>query len=386
MREYTEQGREEKKKRKKISENLENEFQPDNKPKKKDELENNFVPKDENSKNTDKIEREFEPIDNTEFKLKSSLRKNKQEIQKVKEKKQFLVLEESSELAEMVSIILGDGSVPKTENRVRITLNKTEEPQYRKFVYQFMEKLFKKKPSIYEPKDANAVKMSINSKEVVKGLIDKGVKPGDKKKNQVSVPQWIKKERENRRGSIRGLVDTDGSIHIHKYNKVIRISFKNASLPLINDYKEMCESFNIPTQKIFYDKVKDNFDTQIESKKDVVNFIETVKPRKWEYRAKTLGLVLKSISDPKRRKLIENELIKSYPDKKVHYSNQYYTHLKGLCEKYGYNVSDESIFNELEDALTYSDNWTGLKKEQRDFLNEKAKNVIKDLKKKFSKN
>ena len=76
-------------------------------------------------------------------------------------------------------------------------------------------------------------------------------------------------------------------------------------------------------------------------------------------------------------------MIKSYPDKKVHYSNQYYTHLKGLCEKYGYNVSDESIFNELENALTYSDNWTGLKKEQREFLNEKAKNVIKDVKKKF---
>jgi len=33
--------------------------------------------------------------------------------------------------------------------------------------------------------------------------------------------------------------------------------------------------------------------------------------------------------------------------------------------------------------LTYNDNWTGLKKAQREFLNEKAKNVIKDLKKKF---
>jgi len=81
--------------------------------------------------------------------------------------------------------------------------------------------------------------------------------------------------------------------------------------------------------------------------------------------------------------MIENELIKSYPDKKVHYSNNYYARLKRLCEKYGYDVSDESIFNELEDALTYSDNWTVLKKAQREFLNEKAKNVIKDLKKKF---
>lgn len=311
------------------------------------------------------------------------VRKPSQETKKVKKEKDFIVLEENSELAEMVSIILGDGSIPETKNRVRITLNKTEEPDYREFVFGFMQKLFKKKPSIYKPKDANAVKMSINSKEVLQSLIDKGLKPGDKKKNQVGVPQWIKRDKENRRGSIRGLIDTDGSIHIHKHNKRIRIAFKNASLSLINDYREMCETFNIPTQKIFYDKVKDNYDTQIEVKKDVVNFIEKIKPRKWEYRAKTLGLVLKSISDPKKRKLTENELIKSFPDKKVHYSNRYYAHLKKLCEKYGYNVSDESIFNELENALIYSDNWTRLKKAQRDYLNEKAKNLIKNLREKF---
>ena len=88
-------------------------------------------------------------------------------------------------------------------------------------------------------------------------------------------------------------------------------------------------------------------------------------------------------SDPKKRKLIENELLKPYPDKKVHYSNKYYGLLKRLCEKYGYDVSDESIFIELESALIYNDNWTRLKKAQREFLNEKAKNVIKDLKKKF---
>ncbi|NVM19717.1 MAG: hypothetical protein HWN80_18590 [Candidatus Lokiarchaeota archaeon] len=440
MREFTEKEKENKNKsvkiKEKISENVstsfENEFQPDSRFEEINELENDFIPFDENSNTSDAVENNFEPIDDVESKQNPSLnihpdeyrrirdekqaedvdkkyikekyikngkpieipkltskentnivRKAPQETKKVRQKKTYVVLEENSELAEMVSIILGDGSIPKTKNRVRITLNKTEEPQYRKFVYGFMEKLFKKKPSIYKPRDANAVKMSINSKEVVRALINKGLKPGDKKKHQVEVPQWIKKEEENRRGSLRGLIDTDGSIHIHKYNKSIRITFKNASLRLINDYREMCDTFNISTQKIFYDKIKDNFDTQIETKKDIVNFIEKIKPRKWEYRAKTLGLVLKSISDPKKRKLIENELIKPYPDKKVHYSNKYYSHLKRLCEKYGYDASDDSIFNELENALTYSDNWTRLKRAQRDYLNEKAKNVIKDLKKKF---
>ena len=433
MREYSKQEKEKKKKSEKISKRLENEFQPENNLEEKDDLGNDFVPSDENPNSADLMDNTFEPIDDAELNPKSNFnrhpdeyrrirdekqteerdkkyikekygdkgkpieiikltskensnlaKKPQKEIQKTKKEKNFVVFKESSELAEMVSIILGDGSIPKNESRVRITLNKTEEPQYRKFVYGFMQKLFMKNPTIYKPKDANAVKMSLNSKEVVRGLIKKGLKSGDKKKNQVEVPQWIKKEKENRRSSIRGLIDTDGTIHIHKRNKSVRITFKNSSFPLVNDYKDMCEGFNIPTQKIYHDKKRDIFDVQIEAKKDIVNFIETINPRKWEYRAKTLGLVLKSISDPKKRELIEKELIKPYPDKKVHYSKKYYALLKRLCEKYEYDVSDESIFNELEDALTYSDNWTGLKKEQKNMLNAKAKNLISNLKVKLN--
>jgi len=433
MREYTEQEKEKKIKSEKISEKLENEFQPESRFEEKDDLENNFVPSDENPNSTDLMDNTFEPIDEAELNPKSSFnshpdeyrrirdekqteerdrkyikekygdkgkpieiikltseensklaKKAPQEIQKFNEEKDFVVFEENSEFAEMVGIILGDGSIPKNESHVRITLNKTEETQYRRYVYKSMLKIFKKKPGIYKPKDANAVKMTICGKKIVRGLVNKGLKPGDKKKNQVDVPQWIKKKRENRRSNIRGLIDTDGSIHIHKINKNLRITFKNSSFPLVNDYKEMCESFNIPTQKIYHDKKRDIYDAQIEAKKDIVNFIETINPRKWEYRAKTFGLVLKSISNPKKRELIEKELIKPYPDKKVHYSKKYYALLKRLCEKYEYDVSDESIFNELEDALTYSDNWTGLKKEQKDMLNAKAKNLISNLKVKLN--
>ena len=148
----------------------------------------------------------------------------------------------------------------------------------------------------------------------------------------------------------------------------------------------MCETFNIQTQKIYHDKKNDLFEAQIETKKDVVNFIKTVQPRKWEYRAKTLGLVLKSISNPEKREMIDKELIKSYPDKKVHYSDKYYDLLKQLCIKFRYDVSDEALFSELEKALTYSENWTRLKKDQRELLNEKAKNLISDLKIKLNNN
>ena len=386
MREYTEQDKEKKIKSEKNGERFEKEFQPEKKPKKNDEMGNDFIPIVDKPNNTNKLDNEFEPVDDSELNPICSSRKTPREIKNGKIEKNNLILKESTDLAEMTGIILGDGCIPKDKCRIRVTLNRTEEKQYRKFVYDLMQKLFRKNPTIYKPKDANAVKMSINSKEIVRALINTGLKSGNKKDNQVDVPQWIKREAENRRSSLRGLVDTDGSIHIHKHNKKIRISFKNASHPLVNDYMDMCETFNIQTQKIYHDKKKDLFEAQIETKKDVVNFIKTVQPRKWEYRAKTLGLVLKSINNPEKREMIDKELIKSYPDKKVHYSDKYYDLLKQLCIKFRYDVSDEALFSELEKALTYSENWTRLKKDQRELLNEKAKNLISDLKIKLNNN
>jgi len=107
---------------------------------------------------------------------------------------------------------------------------------------------------------------------------------------------------------LRGLVDTDGSIHIHKHNKTLHISFNNASYPLVKSFKDMCETLDIEPVKISPVKGKNTYTTGFEAKKDVSKFIAKVEPKKWEYRAKTFGLVLKSISDPKKRVKIEKKL------------------------------------------------------------------------------
>ncbi|MGB5910875.1 MAG: hypothetical protein WBH31_06755 [Promethearchaeia archaeon] len=108
-----------------------------------------------------------------------------------------------------------------------------------------------------------------------------------------------------------------------------------------------------------------------------------MKPKKWEYRAKTFGLVLKSISDPEKRVKIEKELHKFYPDKRVNYSFDYRDLLKKLCIKHGYDVSNESLIKEIEKMLTYSDDYTGLTQERKKELNFYAKNIIEDLKQRW---
>lgn len=118
----------------------------------------------------------------------------------------------------------------------------------------------------------------------------------------------------------------------------------------------------------------------IESKIDVVKFIDKIKPRKWEYRAETTGLVLKSISEYQKWRSIKKELSQIYPDRRVHYNQEYKEHLKELCEKYGYDVSKPSIINEIVKALTYSEDYTRLSKEILMRYNEQARKIIDKLK------
>jgi hypothetical protein len=289
-------------------------------------------------------------------------------------------LQYSKELAEMIGIALGDGGIPKNKVHLRIVLNKSEEPHYTEYVKDLMQRIFYKKPGVYEPKDANAIKLTISKRDIVDELIHKGLQPGDKKVNQVNVPGWIKSNKEYQKACLRGLVDTDGSLYIHKHTKRIRISFKNASYPLINDFKELCESIGIKTSKIRSVKGQNTYDVAIETKKNVVKFLDNVQPRKWKIRAEILGLVLISISNPIKRKKIDFELLEKYPDRRVHYTQDYKEKLKGLCKKYEYDVSKEAIYKKIEEALTYDLKYKNLSYEKKKELNDYAKKIINNLK------
>jgi hypothetical protein len=54
-----------------------------------------------------------------------------------------------------------------------------------------------------------------------------------------------------------------------------------------------------------------------------------------------------------------------------------------LCIKHGYDVSNESLIKEIENMLTYSDDYTGLTQKQKDEFNKHGKNIINDLKQRW---
>ena len=110
----------------------------------------------------------------------------------------------------------------------------------------------------------------------------------------------------------------------------------------------------------------------IENKFEISKFLHKVKPKKWEFHAKTIGMGLLTLEDPFKRREIKKELDNKYPDKKLHYSIEYENYLRKLCEKHGYKIDKKNIINAIEKAL--SD-----KKKKKDKLNFQGREVIKEL-------
>ena len=236
-----------------------------------------------------------------------------------------IILEKDEKLAEMIGIILGDGNLSKNGNTITITLNIVKEPKYVKYVRDLSKEIFKKKPKIQNLTNNEAIHLRINSREIIRVLTSFGLKKGNKVKNQVGVPKWIKSNRNFIKACLRGLIDTDGSIFPILRENAVKMNFKNNSKPLVADFKDMCEILEIRVSKII-EGITDTrgkkfkfYKVHIGAKDQVAKFIFLVKPMKWEYRWKQINSIFKqkglSIEDAFKYKL-ESEL-RYYPHKLI---------------------------------------------------------------------
>ncbi|MDP3697358.1 MAG: LAGLIDADG family homing endonuclease [Candidatus Taylorbacteria bacterium] len=162
----------------------------------------------------------------------------------------------SNELAEFVGILLGDGAI--TKKQITVTLHKIDDGDFTEYVCHLIEKLFHLKPAIYKRESVNNI--VISRTELVKFFVYRlGLCVGNKVRQQVDVPTWIKKSEVFSKACLRGLFDTDGCFYIdkHKYNRKTYlncgINFTNRALPLLFFFKETLQKYNLsPTQKTKY--------------------------------------------------------------------------------------------------------------------------------------
>ena len=181
--------------------------------------------------------------------------------------------EKSKHLAEFVGIVLGDGSI--TKSQIMITVNSKDDKEYGEFLYSLAKKLFNVHVGICHSEKWNVTKYIISRSELVRFFIEKlGLKKGNKIKQQVDIPDWIKQKKLYSIACIRGLVDTDGCIFTHRYKvngkfySYKKFSFTSYSKPLRESV------FNILKNNGLNPRLSQNRDVRLDSIADMRKYFE----------------------------------------------------------------------------------------------------------------
>jgi hypothetical protein len=210
-------------------------------------------------------------------------------------------LKTNYDLIELIGIILGDGHLNKKGNTLTITLNFADESNYVEYVINLLKDVTNIEPSIVKLPNNKANQIRVYGKGIVEELIKLGLKPGNKVKNQVNVPNWIKNNENYYTYCLKGLIDTDGSIHLTSDKKRIGINFKNNSKPLVQSFKDMCNKLKIRTNELYEGltysrgKIFSHYKLEITKQNQVKKFIMIVNPEKWKNRKhKILDIITKN--------------------------------------------------------------------------------------------
>jgi len=122
----------------------------------------------------------------------------------------------SKELAELFGIIFGDGGI-NNEWQLVISLDSNVDLEYSYFVRELLEKLFKIEVAVRKRPNQNTLVLVCSSIDLVDFLVKKGSVRGNKIVQQIDIPNWINSNSEYKKAFVRGLVDTDGCLFIHKH-------------------------------------------------------------------------------------------------------------------------------------------------------------------------
>ncbi len=304
-----------------------------------------------------------------------------------------VILDYNPLTSEFISIMLGDGHLNEKGDVVQVTLNRVDEPEYVKYVYNLMKRVF---PSfniqIYgdsyfceeckvmhtahdllyldhlnhslierEVKENKAISLQINTASAHYALTQLGLITGNKVKNKVEVPDGIiRNNKEVKIRSLKGLFDTDGSILVNKsFNKKYQkyyprlyIKFSNGSRPLVESFAVLCSDLNIHIGNVSgaykVDKIHYYYEFGISRKQDVKAFIDLVDSQKLRepLRLFYLGCTLIYLSFPINIvEQIHHRITHDYPrNSDRRYSKDFSLYLKNLCEKiFSENMVDEIL-------------------------------------------
>lgn len=190
-------------------------------------------------------------------------------------RKPFTRPKKSAKLAEFIGIMLGDGGLSKRQ--ATITLNCFDDSEYTFYVSELAEKLFHVRPSILRREKMSTDSLVISRTGLVELLQKFGLVIGNKIKQKIDIPPWIKLNKQFSIACIRGLFDTDGSVFKHRYKvrgkeySYMKVAFTSASPPLIDSVLKELEDLGIKARIS-----KNGRDVRIESQAEIQKFFSIV--------------------------------------------------------------------------------------------------------------
>lgn len=150
---------------------------------------------------------------------------------------------------EFIGIMMGDGGM--SARQIFITLRHIDDKKYTKFAMQMIYRLFGLRPSLRHIPKNSVNSIVVSRTNLVKYLHSLGLPIGDKIKQGLDIPNWIKNNQKLRLACIRGLVDTDGSIFTHsckvngKERRYKKLCFTTASKPLLRSVHEILQGLGL---------------------------------------------------------------------------------------------------------------------------------------------
>jgi hypothetical protein len=165
-------------------------------------------------------------------------------------RKAITIPEHSVELAEFFGIMMGDGEIG-SEWQARISLNSVADLDHSSFVVSLGESLFGIVPVVRKRKGRFALTITFSSVALVDFLVSEGIPRGDKIRAGLHMPDWVYKNVSYRKAAVRGLMDTDGCLYIHKHKvagkeyRNLGLCFTSYSAPLIAEVTSIFEENQI---------------------------------------------------------------------------------------------------------------------------------------------
>ncbi len=165
-------------------------------------------------------------------------------------RKRVLLPTPSVNLAEFFGIMIGDGGI-NNPWQANITLNSIKDKRYSEYISDLCKNLFNIYPAIRKRKGTNTMVISLASTTLVDFLVYMGLRRGNKLKQGLGIPAWIMKVPTFKRACLRGLIDTDGCMFIHKHNfsnkkfQSIGLCFTSASEKLLGQVMEILSGLKI---------------------------------------------------------------------------------------------------------------------------------------------